>query len=107
MLGVAQSLDFLFEFVAVAGPGDVADHLLIRNRVATLIHEPSFPSVEGDAIGVYRATLTIEQQNHLANVVPDRLIRATEVRPDTPSFSILLRTAARNVKLLVPNTPEG
>lgn len=105
-LAAAESGKFLFEYTFVAGPADIAQHLVIRNQTATVIHEPSFPSAEGDTIGIFRAPVSRAQQERLNKLMPDRA-PALDVRPDSPSFSFHLQFERRDVSLVVPNNPAA
>ena len=105
-LAAAESGKFYFEYTFVAGPADVAQHLVIRDQSATVIHEPGFPSAEGDTIGIFRAPVSRAQQERLAKLMPDHL-PAMDVRPDSPSFSFHLQFERRDVSLVVPNNPAA
>lgn len=105
-LAAAESGKFFFEYTFVAGPADIAQHLVIRDQTATVIHEPGFPSAEGDTIGVFRAPVSRAEQERIDKLIPDRS-PATDVRPDSPSFSFHLQFDRRDVSLVVPNTPAG
>jgi len=106
VLAAAESGRFYFEYTFVAGPADIAQHLVIRDQSATVVHEPGFPSAEGDTIGIFRAPVSRAQQEQLAKLMPDRL-PAMDVRPDSPSFSFHLQFERRNVSLVVPNNPAA
>lgn len=105
-LAAAESSKFYFEYTFVAGPADVAQHLVIRDQSATVIHEPGFPSAEGDTIGIFRASVSRAQQERLAKLMPDRS-PAMDVPPDSPSFSFHLQFERRDVSLVAPNTPDA
>ena len=105
-LAAAESGQFFFEYTFVAGPADIAQHLVIRDQTATVIHEPGFPSAEGDTIGIFRAPVSRAEQERLAKLMPDRS-PAMDVRPDSPSFSFRLQFERRDVSLVVPNNPAA
>jgi len=105
-LAAAESGKFYFEYAFVAGPADVAQRLVIRDQSATVIHEPGFPSAEGDTLGIFRAPVSHAQQVRLAKLMPDRA-PATDVHPDSPSFSFHLQFERRDVLFVVPNSPTG
>ena len=105
-LAAAEPGKFFFEYTFVAGPADVAQHLVIRDQTATVIHEPGFPSAEGDTIGIFRAPVSRAEQERFAKLTPDHL-PAVDVRPDSPSFSFHLQFERRDVSLVVPNSPAA
>jgi hypothetical protein len=105
-LAAAESSKFYFEYTFVAGPADVAQHLVIRDQSATVMHEPGFPSAEGDTIGIFRVPVSHAQQERLAKLMPDRA-PAMDVPPDSPSFSFHLQFERRDVLFVVPNNPTG
>ena len=105
-LAAAQSGKFFFDYTFVAGPADIAQHLIIRNQTATVIHEPGFPSAEGDTIGVFRTPVSSAEQQRLAKLMPDRA-PTMDVRPDSPSFSFHVQFERRDVSLVVPNNPAA
>ena len=106
LVAAAEPVKFYFEYAAVAGAADVSQHLVIRGQSATVIHEPGYPSVEGDTIGIFRTSVSREQQEQIAGLVPDHP-PSLDVRPDSPAFSIHLQFEKRDVSLVVPNTPAG
>lgn len=99
--------EFQFEYFSVFGPADVSVHLSIVGRTATLVREPALAEAEGDTIGVFRSEVAPDFAQRLEKLLPDRLKKQTPVVPDSPYLMFKMKTARRDVNLVVPRLPEA